>query len=97
MKRKYITLINTEMEGLVPGLWTEENGIRKPYLFDTFEDAWREIISNYVEELEQFLRGERPIDETNVSGPDEWVEECAIYPNGVLALEDGFVIFDPNK
>lgn len=85
-------------QGAIIGCHDGDNG--EPSLFDTKEEAWKEIADGMVENLQQFIKGERELDETDF-GTEEFVEEVYVTEDGcVISAEihegsGGKILFDP--
>lgn len=81
-----------------PSLWTvqelPETDIM-PEVWSTQDEARKDLISNYIEHLQSFIDGEREWDETDISGPEEYVGVCRIEDGQLIVHnEDGDLILD---
>lgn len=84
----WVVITPTVFQGNVLAWCTEEEGGAIPDVFESEEKAWKEIVDNYIDELQQFVDGERELDETSLTGPSEYP---AIY---VEFVDDSFIVFN---
>jgi hypothetical protein len=82
--------IDTICQGPIP-VWRDERGL--PVVFATQKEAEREIATDAIERLEQFLAGERGFDDAMTV--EEYVVAVTQYPDGVITDEDGRVFPNP--
>ncbi len=98
MTTKFVIMTNTLCQGDIIGCHDGDDG--HPCLFDTEDDAWREIADGIVTQLDQFIKGERARDETDFDCT-EWVQEVYVSEDGLIvstAIEKGVggkILFDP--
>src|SRR5574343_129268 len=91
-QNKYVLAMETLCGDEVIASWTqEEGGIDAPTLFDTEADAYKDIADDMITELQQFIDGERSLDDTDFG--------TELYPKMVTVLEDGTIQdpFENNK
>lgn len=74
----------TVCDGLVP-TWRDENGF--PVTYATEREAQIEVAELLIEQLEQFVAGEREFDDALVSG--DLILPVTVWPNGTIQLESG--------
>lgn len=80
-KNRWIIVTPTVCQGDVPAYWDEDN---KPVTYATAREAWKEIADTQIMKLQEFE-------------PEDYVIDCCIYPDGVIATETHGVFFDPAK
>jgi hemolysin-activating ACP:hemolysin acyltransferase len=78
--------INTLCQGPIP-VERDENG--KPVVYATQEEAEREIASDCIERLRQFLEGEREFGDAITV--EEYVVPVTAFSDGSITDEDGNV------
>ena len=83
--------IDTLCQGPIP---IERDGDGKPVVYATREEAEREIASDCIERLQQFLAGERPFDDAMTV--EEYVVPVTVFPDGSITDEDGGIFPNPN-
>lgn len=76
VKSGFGIIVNT-LSGLEIGCFgDDENEKRTPEIFETEVDAWKEIADTMVEILQQFIDGERKLEDTDFSTEESvvWME-----------------------
>jgi hypothetical protein len=90
---RWIILINTLCDGLVPYEWESAKGQPdRPVTYATAREAQKEIADTIREYMRQFINDER--EEMDLC------EECQIFPctvshDGVITTEEDGVVFSP--
>lgn len=68
----------------------------KPVVYDTREEAVREMVEDYIstlqQQLKEFLHDER--EEIDLQC-EEWVEPCTLHEDGVITTEMYDPLYDP--
>lgn len=64
----------------------DEEGVF-PDVYDTEEEAWKEIADSMITELQQFVSGEREFEDTSFC-TDEWVASYTEYEDGEILVHD---------
>lgn len=82
---RWAVFIDTVCEGRIPA-YHDASGW--PVTYATEEEAWREIADDMIAHLEQFVRGERTLNETDFAAP-EYVLPVEVEPDGTIWTEDG--------
>src|ERR1700759_3445869 len=80
----FCIFINTVCEGRVPA-WHDENLM--PLVFQTVEEAQREIVELVIERLEQFLAGERDFDDAVTL--EDYILPVKVLPDGSIQDAEG--------
>lgn len=67
--------------------WSTENDEEEaiPIVFDTEEEAWKEIAEDMINQLQQFVDGERELEDTNF-GTEEYVAQYKEFDDGVIIV-----------
>lgn len=73
----FCIFIDTVGEGRVPSLRDEHN---RPFVFETRNEAEREIVDLMQTRLQEFLDGERDFEDAITT--EEYVEEVVVFPDG---------------
>lgn len=94
MEDKFILMIDTLCQGPVVGCWSEENGVDAPCLFDTEEEAYKDIADDMITVLQQFIDGERSLEDTDF-GTELYVVPVKVLEDGVITTKEDNVLFDP--
>jgi hypothetical protein len=74
----------TFFQGMLP-TWRDENGFIVTYA--TEREAQTEIAEMLIEQLKQFLAGERDFDDASTTG--DFILPVQVYPDGTIQTEDG--------
>ena len=74
----------TICEGLIPA-WHDDQGC--PMVYETEIEAQREIASWTIDQLNQFLAGERSFDDAVTV--EDFVLPVDVWPDGSISIEDG--------
>lgn len=91
MKQAFVIMTDTICQGAIIGCWGDDkDGKRYPELFDTEVDAWKEIADTMVTTLQQFIDGERSLDNTDFNCT-EWVVPVDVYVDHIISEEHGVV------
>lgn len=90
MVQKYVVMTPTLCQGDIIGCWGDDD---TPVLYDTKEDAWKEIADDLITGLKQFIDGDRTLDETSFS-PDDFVMLVMVDDDGMIRCQEG-ILFDP--
>lgn len=86
VKEGYVVITPTICQGDVMAWSTEDDdGEAIPTVFDTEEDAWKEIADSMIEELQQFIDGERELEDTNF-GTEDYVAQYEEFDNGEIVV-----------
>lgn len=86
VKEGYVVITPTLIQGEVMACSTEDDdGVIVPTVFDTEEDAWKDIADSMIEELQQFVDGERELEDTNF-GTEDYVARYKEYENGKIQV-----------
>lgn len=93
LKSKWVIGTNTLCQGEIIGCWTEEDGKDVPCIFETEEDAWKEIADDMITMLQQFKDGERSIEDTDFS-PSDYPLEVMIDGDGNVYDKYDKILFD---
>jgi hypothetical protein len=94
-KNRWIIVTPTVCQGDVPAYW---DGDDKPVTYATQREAWKEIADTQIMKLQEFIDDDtRDDDEVPEFEPEDYVTDCCIYPDGVIATETHGVFFDPAK
>ena len=80
----YAIFTQTICEGLVPA-WYEETGF--PVIYDTEVEAQCEIADTLMEQLRQFLEGEREFHDAITT--EDFILPVDVWPDGSISTEDG--------
>jgi hypothetical protein len=80
----YAIFYDTFFQGTVPAWW-DEGGF--PVTYATEREAQCEIAEMIMEQLRQFLAGEREFDEVMFS--EDYVAPVEVWPDGTIQTEDG--------
>lgn len=90
---KYIILIDTVCQGLIPYVWTtNDDGVDTPELYDTERDAQKEVASDVIEKLSQFINDELEVMEF---GEEQKIIPCVVKSDGSIIDEHGELIWSP--
>ncbi len=71
-------------EGLIPA-WHDNRGL--PVTYATKREAQIEITETLMEQLRQFLAGERDFDDA--INTDDFILPVSVWPDGTIQLDDG--------
>jgi hypothetical protein len=74
-KRGFCVFVDTLCEGPLPGVWGEN----APVVYDTEEQAQREIAEHKIIRLQQFLDGEREFEDAMTI--EEYIVPVCVDPN----------------
>lgn len=91
MRDGFCIYIDTICQGPIP---IERDGDGKPVVYPTRKEAEREIASDCIERLQQFLAGERPFDDAMTL--EEYVVPVTAFPDGSITDENGAIFPNPN-
>lgn len=83
-RRAFAIFHETICEGVVPAWW-DERGF--PVTHATEREAQREIAETMMEQLRQFLAGQREFDE--VTRCEDYVLPVEVWPDGTVQARDG--------
>lgn len=79
----YAIFTRTICEGLVPAWYDDRN---LPVVYATELEAQREIADDLMEQLQQFLDGEREFDDA--ISTDDFILPVDVWPDGSISTED---------
>lgn len=82
----YCIFIDTICQGRIPA-WHDENGM--PVVYPTREAAQREVVEDMIDRLQQFLDGERPLEDALTV--EDYILPVDILRDGSILDEDGNV------
>jgi hypothetical protein len=80
----YSIFLDIICQGRIPA-WHDEKGM--PVVFWTIELAQREIVEDLVDRLQEFLDGERPLEDALTV--EDYILPVNVLPNGSILDEDG--------
>lgn len=83
-RRAFAIFQETICDGVVP-TWRDENGF--PVTYDTERDAQIEITQMLIEQLRQFIAGEREFDDALTTG--DFILPVDVWPDGTIQTENG--------
>ena len=75
---------NTICDGMVP-TWRDENGF--PVTYSNQREAEIEIAEMLIEQLKQFVAGEREFDDAIATG--DFILPVEVWPDGTIQTENG--------
>jgi hypothetical protein len=80
----YCIFLDTICQDRIPA-WHDEKGM--PVVFSTIESAQREIVEDLVDRLQQYLDGERPLEDAMTV--EDYILPVDVLPDGSILDEDG--------
>jgi hypothetical protein len=84
MNSQFCIFINTICQGRIPA-WHDEKDL--PIVYPTIEAAQREIADDVIENLRQFLAGEREFEDALTV--EDYILSVDVLPDGSILDEDG--------
>ena len=95
IKHRWIVVTPTICQGDVPAYWGEGD---EPVTYATEREAWKEVADTQIMKLNEFIDDEtRDLDEVPEFEPEDYVIECDVHPDGVIATGPHGVLFDPKN
>lgn len=91
LRTGFCIYIDTICQGPIPA-WRDEKGL--PVVYATREEAEREIASDCIEKLQQFLAGERSFEDAMTV--EDYVVEVTQAADGSITDGDGRVFPNPD-
>lgn len=89
---KWIIMSPTLCQGDIPA-WFDDN--ERPVLYESKVEAYKEIADSMIQELQQFVDGERELEDTDFAAED-YVISCEYDDEtGMIYSEDGQIIYNP--
>jgi hypothetical protein len=86
VRSAYAIFTRTICEGLVPAWYDDGN---YPVVYGTELEAQREIADSLIENVRQFLAGEREFDDAITV--EDFVLSVDVWPDGSISIEDGSI------
>lgn len=83
-KSAFCIFIDTVCDGRIPA-WHDGNGW--PIVYPTIESAQREIAETMMEQLQQFLAGEREFEDA--MSTEDYILPVDVMPDGSILDDDG--------
>lgn len=89
IKEGYVAVTPTLCQGdtLAWSIETEGEALI-PWVFQTEDSVWKMIAEMMVEELQQFIDGERNREDVSWCGPEEYVARYIEYDNGDIEVSE---------
>lgn len=95
VKTAWVLMSSTFCDGEVIGCWiVDEKGNDIPCTFESEEDAKKEIADDMITVLQQFIDGEREMDDTDFN-PTNYPLEVDICEDGFFYDQIGRILFEP--
>lgn len=91
LRSRFCIYIDTVCQGPIP-IERDENG--KPVIYNSREEAEREIVGDCIERLRQYLEGERDFEDAVTV--EEYVVSVTVFSDGSITDEDGNIFPNPN-
>jgi hypothetical protein len=89
IKEGFVVITPTICQGdVMAGHEIGDDDIPMPVVFDTEEEAWKEIADIMVTGLKQFIDGERDFEDTGWT-PEDYVALYQEFDNGEFVISDG--------
>lgn len=89
---KWIILSPTLCQGDIPAWFGDDD---RPILYESKDEAYKEIADSMIQELQQFIDGERSLENTDFNQID-YVIPCKYDDvNGIIRSEEDWIIYDP--